>query len=107
MALQHSESVASLSTISSGQIMGYSEVYENYSDGSRNYYQYHNEAESYFIEGYPLAGTQTDWLNGSLIKRERYGSSDLLNHPKETTSFVYSQPATGDSISGFVFDGEF
>ena len=105
MALQHSESVASLSTISSGQIMGYSDVYENYNDGSRNYYQYHNEAESYFIEGYPLAGTQTDWLNGSLIKRERYGSSDLLNHPKETTSFVYSQPATGDSISGFVFDG--
>ena len=99
---QLSESVASLSSIASGQIMGYSEVFENYEDDSYNHYQYHNEQENYLAENYPMAGTQTDWLNGSILELDVY---DSHNNLCETTTYDYSDTYTGQVISGFVFDG--
>ena len=99
---QLSESVGSLSSIANGQTMGYSEVLENLEDGSYKHYQYHNEPENYLAENYPMAGTQTDWLNGSLLELDVY---DTQNNLSEATIYDYSDAYTGQAISGFVFDG--
>lgn len=99
---QLSESVASLSSIANGQTMGYSEVFENLEDGSYKHYEYHNEPENYLAENYPMAGTQTDWLNGSLLELDVYDAQNILS---ESTTYDYTDAYTGQAISGFVFDG--
>jgi len=99
--VQHTESVTSLSSIASGQIMGYSEVYEKYEDGSCNRYVYHNEKEEYLVDNYPIAGTQTDWLNGFLVEKEAYDSNNDIS---EATIFEF-EGCLCDTIKGYVYDG--
>ena len=99
--VQHTESVTSLSSIASGQIMGYSKVKEKYEDGSCNRYVYHNEKEEYLVDNYPIAGTQTDWLNGFLVEKEAYDSNNDIS---EATIFEF-EGCLCDTIKGYVYDG--
>ena len=99
--VQHTESVTSLSSIASGQIMGYSKVKEKYEDGSCNRYVFHNEKEEYLVDNYPIAGTQTDWLNGFLVEKEAYDSNNDIS---EATIFEFDG-CLCDTIKGYVYDG--
>ena len=80
--------------------MGYSVVRESFEDGSINRYVYHNDAEPLLVNGYPLAGTQTNWLNGSLMAKEVYVSAEQLC---ETNTYDYMKADRCETIKGYAF----
>lgn len=95
--VQLSESCIPVSTLSGGNIMGYSTVTE-YKENTFTKYHYFNEQEENYGYETPYTPTVMVPMNGKLLKMERGG--------KETVTYNYTS-IPGQVVHAFVYDQDY
>lgn len=99
-AVRPAESVRPLSTLKSGNTIGYSKVVELFADNSRTEYVFHNEEEELEDADYPYSPSYTDWSNGLLLSKTDYDAGG--NVAAVTSNSYQSFTTTASYMAGFM-----
>ena len=96
--MQQSESTLPLTGFKNGNIFGYGTVTETFSDGTKNVYDYYNDAGS--APEYPYLTPDIDYYNGLLDTKRTY---DADGNEVRYEYYSYSNGVAGKSVYGFVY----
>ena len=95
-----SESVRPLSSLKTGNSIGYSKVMEIYEDNSRTEYTYHNEEEELVDPDFPYSPSYTDWKNGIMLTKTDFDANgDSISHRFNSYIFRETEPLY---LAGFI-----